>query len=171
MRSFFSRFGSGSSSDNRFSGFDLVFMWGLFRCFYAWFGRRPRRVATDVHSAREQIFVRSVLVCFRDRSGFCGEVFKYLVFGPGVFRIFFPLVTRVSRMQAIAFAAITAGFPFLFSGSLVLIRCVNLRTAIALASAESAITAGFSVFYFPPSVLRFRFSAPTLLLRVRSLTG
>ena len=39
------------------------------------------------------------------------------------------------------------------------IPCVIVRTTIALASAVSNATAGFSVLHFPSSVLRFQMSA------------
>ena len=67
----------------------------------------------------------------------------------------FSLDTRVSRIQAIAFAAIADGFPFFFAVSLVPIPRVHLKRAIALAPANSALAAGFSVFRFPFSVFCF----------------
>ena len=100
------------------------------------------------------------------------------------------LVTRVPRMQAIAFFftppplssrfllfwrwlfdAITAEFPFsFFMFPFFPTPGVNLRKPIALVSVDSAFTVGVSAVRFSSSVLRFRCSALTFFLRLRSLT-
>ena len=57
------------------------------------------------------------------------------------------------------------------SAGLVSIPRVSLRKVIALASVDSAATAGFSAVCFPSSVLRLWFSTLAFFLRLRSLAG
>ena len=82
--------------------------------------------------------------------------FDYFTFGSSVFAFIF-----ISRQ----FPVLLIYIPF------VPIPRVNLRKTIALASVDSAITAGSSVVRFPSSVFILWFSALHFFLRLRSLAG
>lgn len=82
-------------------------------------------------------------------EGFHGEVFTYSVFDPGVLRMFnySPASLGCSRSPLHRWVPVF----FYFHVSFVPILHVSLSNAIALASADSAVTAEFSAFHFPSS--------------------